>query len=378
MKLTMFLKLHPTEQQKEVLLRTMEQFNAACNYVSEVAFKEQTASQVKLHHLTYYAVREKFGLSAQMAVRVIGKVAETYKVDRKRLHTFKPHGAIVYDRRILTFKFPDRVSILTVEGRREIPFVFKNYRRLDIRRVRGQADLVYRNHDFYLAVCVDVPEPPADESTEWLGVDLGIVNIATDSDGESYSGAQVNGLRKRYAKLRSKLQKKATEKRKSGKRPKSIFRLLKKRSRKEHRFVANVNHVIARRLVGKAKDTGRGIALENLTGIRDRITVSKAQRYNQHSWAFRQLRTSIEYKAKLAGVPVTLVDPRDTSRTCPMCGCVDKRNRRDQAHFRCTSCGFAGPADVIAARNIASRAAVNRPDAATALVSRKPLALAMG
>ena len=128
----------------------------------------------------------------------------------------------------------------------------------------------------------------------------------------------------------------------------------------------------------KAKDTGRGIALENLTGIRDRITVSKAQRRNQHSWAFRQLRTFIEYKAKLAGVPVTLVDPRHTSRTCPMCGCVDKRNRRDQAHFRCTSCGFAGPADVIAARNIASRAAVNRPDAATALVSRKPLALAMG
>jgi len=361
----MLLKLQPTEQQKEVLLRTMERFNAACNYVSEVAFKEQTSSQVKLHHLTYYAIREKFGLSAQMAVRVIGKVAETYKADRKRLHTFKPHGAIVYDQRILTFKFPDKVSILTIEGRQVIPFVFKNYRQLDIRRVRGQTDLVYRNGDFYLAVCVDVPEPPADEPAEWLGVDLGIVNIATDSDGESYSGAQVNGLRKRYAKLRSKLQKKAAEKRKLSKRPKSILRLLKKRSKKEHRFVTNVNHAIAKRLVAKAKGTARGIALEDLTGIRERITVSKAQRRTQHSWAFRQLRAFIEYKAKLAGVPVALVDPRNTSRTCPVCGCVDKHNRPNQAHFRCTSCGFAGPADVIAARNIASRAAVNRPDAAT-------------
>jgi IS605 OrfB family transposase len=365
-KLTMFLKLYPTEQQKEALLRTMEQFNTACNYVSEVAFKEQTASQVKLHHLTYYAIREKFGLSAQMAVRVIGKVAETYKVDRKRLHTFKPHGAIVYDQRILTFKFPDKVSILTIEGRQVIPFVFKNYRQLDIRRVCGQADLVYRNGDFYLAVCVDIPELPVDEPTEWLGVDLGIVNIATDSDGESYSGAQVNGLRKRYTKLRSKLQKKATEKRKSGQRPKSIIRLLKKRSKKEHRFVTNVNHVIAKRLVAKAKGTGRGIALENLTNIRDRITVRKAQRRTQHSWAFRQLRTFIEYKAKLAGVPATLVDPRNTSRTCSVCGCVDKRNRPDQAHFCCTSCGFAGPADVIAAVNIGRRAAVNRPNVATA------------
>jgi len=366
MKLTMFLKPHPTEQQKEVLLRTMEQFNAACNYVSEVAFKEQTASQVKLHRLAYYAVREKFGLSAQMAVRVIGKVAKAYKADRKHHHTFKPHGAIVYDQRILTFKFPDRVSILSIEGRQEIPFVFKNYRQLDIRRVRGQADLVYRNGDFYLAVCVDVPESLTDEPTEWLGVDLGIVTIATNSDGESYSGAQVSGLRKRYTKLGSKLQKKATEKRKSGKRPKSVLRLLRKRSKKEHRFVANVNHVIAKELVAKAKGTGRGIALENLTGIRDRITVSKAQRCSQHSWAFRQLRTFIEYKVKLAGVPVVLVDPHNTSRTCPVCGCVDKRNSPNQAHFRCTSCGFAGPADVIAARNIASRATVNWSYVATA------------
>jgi len=67
----------------------------------------------------------------------------------------------------------------------------------------------------------------------------------------------------------------------------------------EHRFVANVNHVIARRLVVKAKDTGRGIALENLTGIRDRITVSKAQRRNQHSWAFRQLQRHLAYLSNL-------------------------------------------------------------------------------
>lgn len=197
----------------------MEQFNAACNFVSEVAFKKHTSSQVKLHRLTYYTIRDKFGLSAQMAVRVIGKVAETYKADKKCLHVFKSYGAIVYDQRILTFKFPDRVSLLTIKGRQVIPFIFKNYRQLDLCRARGQVDLVYRNSGFYLAVCVDVPEPPTNEPSDWLGIDLGIINIATDSDGETFSGVQVNGLRKRYSKLRSKLQKKAAEKRKSGKDP---------------------------------------------------------------------------------------------------------------------------------------------------------------
>lgn len=364
MKLTLLLKLLPSEEQKQMLLKTMEQFNAACNYVSRVAYNYRTASQVKLHKLTYKDIREQFGLSAQMAVRVIGKVAEAYKRDKNKLHHFKPYGAMVYDHRILTIKFPDHVSILTLDGRQVMPFVFKNYRQLDLRRVRGQADLVYRNGEFYLAVCVDVPEPPTSEPLDWLGVDLGIVNIATDSDGHAYSGEQVRAVRKHYSELRSQLQKQAATKRKARKRPKSILRRLRAISGRERRFVTNINHIVAKELVAKAQGTGRGIALENLSGIRGRTTVSRAQRRDLNSWAFYQLRTFIEYKARLAGIPVVLVDPRNTSRTCPVCGHVDKRNRPDQAHFKCISCGYAGPADAVAAENIRRRAAVSRPNAA--------------
>ncbi len=138
---------------------------------------------------------------------------------------------------------------------------------------------------------------------------------------------------------------------------------MKKRRRKESRFATDVNHRIAKQLVAKAQGTRRGIALEDLTGIRDRITVHKAQQRRQHSWAFYQLRTYIEYKARLAGVLVVLVDPRNTSRTCPQWGWIDKRNRPNQTSFRCIGCGFAGPADTIAAGNIARRAVVNQPDA---------------
>jgi hypothetical protein len=79
-----------------------------------------------------------------MAIRAIGKVVESFKVEKKHKHTFKPYGAIVYDSRILKFKFPDKVSISTLEGRQVIPFLFQNYRNLDMRRVAGQADLVYQ------------------------------------------------------------------------------------------------------------------------------------------------------------------------------------------------------------------------------------------
>ena len=366
MQLTLTVKLQPNPAQAASLLATMERFNAACNAIAETAFREHTASQVKLHHLMYRDVRERFGLSAQMAVRAIGKVVEVYKRDKSIQPTFRPQGAIVYDDRLLSWKGLDRVSILTVEGRIMVPVVMGTYHAQRLRRVRGQADLIYRDGQFYLAVVVDVPEPPPLKPDDWLGVDLGIVNLAADSDGETYSGGQINGLRKRHAKLRERLQKKGT---------KSAKRLLKKRRRKEQRVAANENHRIAKQLVTKAQDTGRGIALEDLTGIRDRITVHKAQRRRQHSWAFYQLRTFITYKAKLAGVPVALVDPRNTSRTCPQCGLIDPHNRPTQASFRCIGCGFAGPADTIAAGNIARRAAVNPPHAGPLLEAPASFAL---
>jgi predicted transposase len=99
-------------------------------------------------------------------------------------------------------------------------------------------------------------------------------------------------------------------------------------------------------------------------GIRGRVTVRTAQRADAHSWAFWQLRRFIVYKAALAGVPAVLVDPRNTSRECPGCGHIDKANRPSRDVFACRRCGLAGPADHIAARNIAGRAAVMQPDAA--------------
>ncbi len=120
--------------------------------------------------------------------------------------------------------------------------------------------------------------------------------------------------------------------------------------------------MISKHLVGKAKDTRMGIALEDLEGIRERVTVRKAQRADHHSWAFRRFRTFVTYKAAIAGVPVRLVDPRDTSRTCHRCGHCDKRNRPNRDDFTCLGRGFAGPADHNAAINIGRRAVSHAAD----------------
>uniref|UniRef100_A0A2I2MFD1 Transposase, IS605 OrfB family, central region n=2 Tax=Leptospirillum ferriphilum TaxID=178606 RepID=A0A2I2MFD1_9BACT len=202
---------------------------------------------------------------------------------------------------------------------------------------------------------------PETNPTDWLGVDIGIVNLAADSEGHRYSGAKVECVRTEHVKTRSRLQKAASEKAKKGQRPKNIKRKLKTRSGKESRFMKDVNHRISKDLVAGAQGTGRGIALEDLQGIRGRNRLGKQTHTRVNRWAFAQLRSFVVYKALLAGVAVVFVDPRNTSRECSECAYTDKRNRKTQAEFRCLACGFTTHADLNAPCVIRKRAAVSRP-----------------
>jgi putative transposase len=360
-KLVATVKLLVSTAERERLLATLRKVNEACSWLAERAFEAKSADKVGLQRLYYREIRERFGLSAQHAVRSISKVCETYRRDKSKLCTFKPLGAIAYDQRIYTFKNGlDRVSILAIDGRMIVPCAVGAYHRARLDGARGQADLVYRGGKFYLFVTVDVPNGSPVEVKDWLGVDLGIRNIAVDSDGECHSGNQMLALRSRIVLLRTKLQSAGT---------KSAKRHLRQLRGKEKRFHAYTNHVISKLIVRKAVGTERGIAIEDLSGIRDRVTVCKALRTALHGWSFSQLRAFLCYKSAIFGVSIVAVDPRNTSQTCPECSNVDKANRRSQASFVCTGCGFAAHADVVGARNIASRARVNVPIGSAARLS---------
>ena len=97
MKQTVLVKLAPSPAHHAALLRTLEAFNAACNAVVEVAFAHHLANKIELQKLVYYDIRQRFGLSSQMAIRAIAKVCEAYKRDKKVKPSFRPHGAMVYD-----------------------------------------------------------------------------------------------------------------------------------------------------------------------------------------------------------------------------------------------------------------------------------------
>jgi IS605 OrfB family transposase len=306
MKLIAQLKLQPTPQQADALRHTLEAANAACNYISDVAWNTRTFGTFALQKLCYQEVRETFRLAAQMTIRALAKVGDAYKVDKQTKRAFRPLAAIAYDDRILSFALPaSSISIWTLDGRQRIPFVAGPRQKALLATRQGESDLVFHRGNWYLLVTCDVQEPDPLDVDDVLGIDLGVSSIAADSDGEIHSGKAIKHVRYRHRRLRSRLQRLGTKH--------SRLRL-RKLSGQERRFAAWVNHNLSKRIVAKAERTKRAIALEDLTHIRTRARARRSQRATLHSWAFAQLRAFVSYKAQLCGVPLHFVDPRNTSR----------------------------------------------------------------
>ncbi len=352
MLITVRIKVNPTAEQAASLLATMERFNAACDAISETAWLNRTFSKYTLQKIVYEDIRRDFGLSAQMAIRAIAKVSESYMTDRAVQHTFEPHGAYVCDQRMLSFKGSDRVSILTLDGRVVAPIIVPDYREIDREKIKGQMDLIHVNGKFFLMATVDVPEEPQIEPEGVIGVDLGIVNVATTSDGDTFSGEQCTTVRKKFAAIKAVLQKAATW---------DAKKHLKRLAGRERRFKRDTNHTVSKQIIAIAKGTRRGIALEDLKGIRARITATKAQRTMMGKWAFFELMNFLRYKAHEAGIPFYSVNGAYTSQRCTVCGYTDEANREVQSEFLCLRCGHHENADIHAAKNIAARADVNQP-----------------
>ena len=327
----------------------MEAFNKAVQLVADIAFEQGIANKIALHHQLYRRLRSEFGLSSQMAVRAIGKAVVAYKRDKRTHCVFSVFSSMVFDSRIMSFRGLTHVSLLTLSGREIIPIRFGAYQAGRMDRIQGQADLILRGGVFYLYVTIDMPAPPQIDTNGVLGVDIGIAEIATDSLGNSYSGDPVKTIRRKTRRIRALLQSCGT---------KSAKRHLKRIRNKQSRYTRDVNHQISKKIVATALNSAKALALEDLKGIRERVTgYGREMRWLMGNWSFYQLRQFIAYKAEMAGIQVVFVDPRNTSRTCSVCGYVDKANRKSQSKFLCLECGFESNADYNAAVNIGARAA---------------------
>jgi len=346
------IKLLPSKEQANFLLQTIKEANAVCNDISEIAWTHKIFNQFKIHHEVYHKIKGSSKLSAQVLVRCISKVADSYKLDKKIKRAFRPLGSITYDSRILSY-MSDVVSIWSAGGRLKMPFICHNPKYFPY--IKGEADLVFNKGKFYLFQTVEIPDTDIKDVEEFIGVDFGLTDIAVTSDGKKYSAEWLNQYREKRRKIRSSIQRKGTRSSKK----------LQKRLRGKERTTATIqNHTIAKRIVQSAKEQGKGISIEDLTNIRFTAKRrNKKFRIKLENWSFGQLRSFLEYKAALSGVPIVSVGPAYTSKTCHVCKHIGERKNKV---FECINpkcvIGIID-ADLNAANNIATLGAVvNQPE----------------
>jgi putative transposase len=376
--LTVSCKLKVAQSQAAKLDATLEAFGQALNWVNQNT-PEKVANAVKLQSLCYREIRARFGLSSNLAQQVCRRLAGARKVAQQKNRPVKAfkRGFATYDARIFSFREKDwTVSLTTVEGRERFELAIGRYQR---ERLAGSnpksATLVKRKDGSYsIQICVEAEPSPPQRTGRVLGVDLGRTDIAHTSEGDNWNGQQLNRVRDHYSRLRAVLQRKASKGTRSSRR--RCRELLQRLSGKERRFQSRqrcvaktwVNHRISKAIVSRAKATNSALALEDLTGIRERVNQqprSKTERRRANSWAFYQLRQFLEYKALRAGVALILVPPAYTSQTCHRCLHIHPdpaQSYRSGKSFKCGHCGWEGDADLNGANVIALLgAAVNQP-----------------
>lgn len=353
--ITSKIQIYPTNEQVEILNKTMSQVRKALNYISNYIFENNYLNQSKINKDTYYYLRETYGLKSQMAQSVMKTAIAKYKTNKSNGHEFNLvkfknlEYDLVWNRDYSLTK--GIFSINSLSGRLKIPFEIKGMEKyFDNSYKFGTAKLVYKfnKHFLHIPMTKEYQQTTPFEINKIVGIDLGINFLATtyDSEGETifYNGRKIKSKRGNYKILRKQLQECGT---------KSAKRKIKSIGSRENRWMSDINHSITKALVDKYGENTLFV-LEDLTGVRnstEKININN--RYVSVSWAFYQFRQLLEYKAKMNKSMVIAVDPKYTSQQCPKCGHIEKANRDKINHiFKCKNCSYQSNDDRIGAMNL--------------------------
>jgi len=365
---TASIRLNVDPEQAAALMALQSAYADACNRLVPTVVEHRCWNRVALHHLAYARLRKETPLGAQMVCNAIFSVCKAYKAQKKlgRIRKDAPVPAVHFNRASVHFDkrtysiHGERLSLYTLSGRITVTLVTgEHQRRIMASGKAKEAELVCRRGRWYFNLVVESDDADPIPSGPVMGVDVGENNLAATSTSKVWGGGELRHKRDGYLALRRRLQSNGSQ---------SARQKLRQVSGKERRRVTHINHETSKAIVAEARRIGASrIVMEDLCHIRDRIQAGKRVRARLHGWAFRQLQTFVEYKARAVGIAVEYVNPAFTSQTCSNCGSIGERVRH---RFVCKKCGLRAHADGNASRNLARigsgaplpRAAVNTPN----------------
>ena len=381
--ITVFPKL--TDKEVSTIVETGRQYARAFNMSAECLVNNSSTSKRFLHRTQYERIKEACptlptGL-IQCARDVAVESVKTWNVKRTKLRKKHPKRAERMKRPSMKEKCTMRYDVRTVTLRGSqltfstcdkrirtiisIPeFFTERYSPSKGWKFKGANIGMDRKKRVFVNLIYECPDPVIEENNDGkiVGLDRGVYNIVTTSEGVHYGAKDARRVKRRYNHVRSELQEKGTR---------SARRRLKAISGCEKRFVHDQNHCISKKLANT--DDVSVYVLEDLSSmnmLRLKGKSNKTMRKWLSNWSYSDLESKLSYKCQKNGIKVEFVDARYTSRKCSVCKTIDKASRKGNRYI-CRHCGNNMHADTNAAINIRDsyitqvqkpgQAAVNQP-----------------
>ena len=350
--------------------RQMRSFAGACRFVFNQALALQKAKYEAGNKKLSYAdlcaelltlkssnpwLGESPSQTLQQSLKDLERSYKNFFAKRADFPRFKKKGLSS------SFRFPQGCKLDQANNRIFLPKLgWIHYR--NSREVLGEVKNVTVSHScghWYISIQTerevsDVIHP----STSAIGVDMGIAQFATLSDGHVF--AAVNSFKqkqKRLARYQRTFSRKVKfsqnwkkQKSKIGKLHQTIANIRKDYLHKTTTIISQ-NHAMIVIEDLQVKNMSKS-ASGNLNKPGRHVKAKSGLNRSILDQGWFEFRRQIEYKQVWRGGDVLAVPPQYTSQRCSCCGTVSKENRQSQAKFACIACGYQANADVNAAMNI--------------------------
>ena len=382
--ITVFPRL--SDKEVSAVVETRKQYARAFNMSAECLINNSSTSKRFLHKVQYERIKGECpslptGL-IQCARDVAVEAVKTWNVKKTKLKQKHPKKAgrmkrpsmkekctMRYDVRTVTLR-GSQLTFSTCDKRIKtiisIPeFFTERYPETDGWKLKGANIGIDRKGRVFVNLIYECPDSVIEGNNDGkiVGLDRGVYNIVTTSEGDHYGAKDVRRVKRKYNHVRSELQEKGTR---------SAKRRLKAISGREKRFVQDQNHCISKKLANIDEDVSVYV-LENLSSmnmLKLKGKSNKTMRKWLSNWSYSDLEFKLVYKCKMNGIRVEFVDARYTSQKCSVCKTIDKASRNGN-RYTCRHCGSRMHADTNAAINIrdnyitrvmqSGQAAVNQP-----------------
>ena len=216
-----------------------------------------------------------------------------------------------------------------------------------------------KKHQVNVNICKDGERYISEPNGNTIGIDVNCKHNLLCLSNETtydYDRKLVNDFCKLSLEI-DRLKGKNNEYKVGKRKQRKLNKLKEKIIKSEQQLIANMCKTLQSQGVGH-------IVMENLNNGFGKCYVKDGDNeninYNRKVsfLGLSSLKQEVEHISRKYGIAVSTVQASYTSKMCPICGCIEDRNRPNQETFECVECGHKDNADFNAAKNIRNRVLV--------------------